>query len=129
MACLSNNTPSLSDTFKLEVEYGKTYLLRMINTAMNNILFFSIAKHQITVVGSDGSYTKPFKSDYIAIPPGQTIDFLLEANQVPDHCYMAARVYNSALIVPFDNSTTTGVIEYHGNYIRPSPLSFPNLPF
>ncbi|CDP01151.1 unnamed protein product [Coffea canephora] len=101
---------SKPDTFKLAVEYGKTYLLRMINTAMNNILFFSIAKLQVTVVGSGGSYTKPFKSDYIAIPPGQTIDFLLEANQVPDHCYMAARVYNSASLaskvdVPLDVDT------------------------
>ncbi|XP_027094972.1 laccase-14-like [Coffea arabica] len=119
---------SKQDTFKLEAEYGKTYLLRMINAAMNNILFFSIAKHQITVVGSDGSYTKPFKSDYIAISPGQTIDFLLEANQAPDHYYMAAKVYNSALPVPFDHSTTTGIIEYSGNYTPSSPLSFPRLP-
>nr|GMC62557.1 laccase-14-like [Ipomoea batatas] len=60
---------SVNDTYKLTVEYGKTYLLRMVNAVMNNILFFSIANHQITVVGTDGAYTKPLTSDYIAISP------------------------------------------------------------
>ncbi|KAI8005343.1 Laccase-14 [Camellia lanceoleosa] len=39
---------SKSDTFKLMVDHGKTYLLRMINAAMSDILFFSIANHQLT---------------------------------------------------------------------------------
>ncbi|KAL3513988.1 hypothetical protein ACH5RR_026705 [Cinchona calisaya] len=117
---------SKQDTFKLAVQHGKTYLLRMINNAMNNIMFFSIAKHQITVVGSDGSYTKPFKSDYIAISPGQTIDFLLEANQTPDHYYMAAKAYSSAPRIPFDPSTTTGIVQYSGNYAPSSQPIFPN---
>ncbi|CAI9116407.1 OLC1v1017543C1 [Oldenlandia corymbosa var. corymbosa] len=120
---------SKSDTFKLVVEYGKTYLLRILNTAMNNILFFSIANHQMTVVASDGSYTKPFQTNYISISPGQTLDVLLEANQTPNHYYMAAKAYHSNPIVEFDNSTTTGIIEYIGNYTPSSSPYFPeNLP-
>uniref|UniRef100_F6GYC5 Plastocyanin-like domain-containing protein n=1 Tax=Vitis vinifera TaxID=29760 RepID=F6GYC5_VITVI len=46
-------------TFKLTVDHGKTYLLRIINAALQEALFFSIAKHKMTVVGTDGSYTKP----------------------------------------------------------------------
>ncbi|KAI3459988.1 hypothetical protein Pfo_016651, partial [Paulownia fortunei] len=117
---------SRSDTFKLTVDYGKTYLLRMINAVMNNIMFFRIANHNITVVGSDGSYTKPFESDYIAISPGQTIDFLLEANQQPSHYYMASRVY--AIAGTSDNTTTTAIVEYRGNYSAPSSPLLPNLP-
>ncbi|CAI9763923.1 unnamed protein product [Fraxinus pennsylvanica] len=93
---------------------------------MNNIMFFSIANHTITVVGSDGSYTKPLKNDLIAISPGQTIDFLLEANQKPDHYYMASRVYASA--GNYDNTTTTAIIEYRGNYTLPASLFLPSLP-
>ncbi|CAK9174190.1 unnamed protein product [Ilex paraguariensis] len=119
---------SIPDTFKLTVEYGKTYLLRMINTVMNSILFFSVANHQITVIGTDGSYTKPLKTNYIAISPGQTIDFLLEANQKPNHYYMAARAFNSAPAVPFDNTTTTAIIQYKGNYKPSSPQPLPLLP-
>ncbi|KAL6316001.1 hypothetical protein AAG906_014926 [Vitis piasezkii] len=104
---------SKSGTFKLTVDHGKTYLLRIINAALQDILFFSIAKHKMTVVGTDGSYTKPLTRDYITISPGQTFDVLLEANQRPDHYYMAAKVYSSA----------------HGGYYTPSsPPSLPHLP-
>ncbi|KAL3845854.1 hypothetical protein ACJIZ3_003257 [Penstemon smallii] len=117
---------SKPDTFNMIVESGKTYLIRMINAVMNNVMFFRIANHTITVVGSDGAYTKQFISDYIAISPGQTIDFLLEANQPPSHYYMASHVYASA--GNFDNTTTTGILQYAGNYTKPSSPPLPSLP-
>ncbi|KAF3432671.1 hypothetical protein FNV43_RR23773 [Rhamnella rubrinervis] len=117
---------SKPDSFKLRVDHGKTYLLRLINSAMQDILFFSIANHSVTVVGSDGSYTKPFHTDYIAISPGQTFDLLLTANQPLHHYYMAARVYSAAPNA-IDNTTTTAILQYnHGNYTAPS---LPNLPY
>ncbi|KAK3426130.1 hypothetical protein EUGRSUZ_F02652 [Eucalyptus grandis] len=120
---------SKQDTFKLVVEYGKSYLLRVINAALQDILFFAIAGHQVTVVGTDASYTKPLKVDYITISPGQTIDLLLEANQPKDHYYMAARVYSSATGVEFDNTTTTALIQYKGRYTPSSPPPLPYLPY
>ncbi|KAL6578297.1 hypothetical protein OROMI_010625 [Orobanche minor] len=117
---------STSDIFKLTVDYGKTYLLRMVNAVMNNIMFFRIADHNLTVVGSDGAYTKPFTSDHIAISPGQTIDFLLTANQNPSHYYMASRAY--AIAGTSDNTTTTAIVQYRGNYSAPSSPLLPNLP-
>ncbi|RVX01202.1 Laccase-14 [Vitis vinifera] len=87
---------SKSSTFKLIVDHEKTYLLRIINAALHEPLFFSIAKHKMIVVGTDGSYTKPLTRDYITIFPGQTFDVLLEANQRPDHYYMAAKTYSDA---------------------------------
>ncbi|KAJ0024143.1 hypothetical protein Pint_07822 [Pistacia integerrima] len=115
-------------TFTLHVDYGLTYLLRIINAAMQDILFFAVANHSLTVVGSDASYTKPFTSDYIAISPGQTIDVLLCANQMPDHYYMAAKAYASTFNITFDNTTTTAIIQYSGNYTPSSTPSLPNLP-
>ncbi|KAJ6920345.1 laccase-15-like isoform X2 [Populus alba x Populus x berolinensis] len=120
---------SKSDTFKLSVDYGKTYLLRLINAALQDILFFSITNHQVTVVGTDASYTKPLKVDYVAISPGQTIDVLLEANQPLDHYYMAAKVYSSANGVQYDNTTTTSIVQYNGNYTPSSTPSLPYLPY
>ncbi|RVW20910.1 putative laccase-16 [Vitis vinifera] len=90
------NIANEDGTFKLTVDHGKTYLLRIINAALHEALFFSIAKHKMTVVGTDGSYTKPLTRDYITIYPGQTYDVLLEANQHPDHYYMAAKTYSIA---------------------------------
>ena len=110
------------------VDYGKTYLLRIINAALQDILFFAIAKHNITVVGTDASYTKPLKTDYIAISPGQTIDVLLETNQAQGDYYMAAKVYSSANGVLYDNTTTTAIVHYNQNYNASSRPQLPNLP-
>nr|GLL26853.1 laccase-17-like [Ipomoea trifida] len=44
---------SAKDSFKLKVKAGKTYLLRLINAALNDELFFSIANHSLTVVEAD----------------------------------------------------------------------------
>uniref|UniRef100_A0A7N2MJ00 laccase n=1 Tax=Quercus lobata TaxID=97700 RepID=A0A7N2MJ00_QUELO len=121
---------SKPDTFKLKVDHGKTYLLCLINSAVMDILFFAIAKHNVTVVGTDGSYTKPLESSYVTISPGQTIDVLLKANQKFDHYYMAARAYSAAPGVAYDNTTTTAILEYNGNYTPSSPPSLPNnLPY
>ncbi|XP_010261111.1 PREDICTED: laccase-15-like [Nelumbo nucifera] len=119
-------------TFKLPVEQGKTYLLRIVNAAMNDNLFFAIAQHKLTVVGRDASYNKPLTRDYILISPGQTIDALLEANQPQNQYYIAARAYSSGQGVNFDNTTTTAFLQYSGsgNYAATSPpYSLPFLPF
>ncbi|KAF8364743.1 hypothetical protein HHK36_033280 [Tetracentron sinense] len=116
-------------TFRMLVEHGKTYLLRMVNAVMNEELFFSVAQHQLTVVGTDGAYIKPLTVDYLMITPGQTMDILLKANQPSSQYYMAASAYSSGLGVPFDNTTTTAILQYKGNYTAPSSLSLPYLPY
>lgn len=110
---------SAKDTFKLKVKPGKTYLLRLINAALNDELFFSIANHSLTVVEADAVYTKPFKTDTILITPGQTTNVLLSTkHHSPNATFlMAARPYATGPAA-FDNTTTAGILEYH----RPSPL-------
>jgi laccase len=99
----------------------------MINAGLNNIFFFSLANHSLTVVATDASYVKPFKTSYIAISPGQTIDVLVQANQPSGRYYMAARAYNSAARVSFDNTTTTAIFTYKGAAATTAP-PMPNLP-
>ncbi|CBI18293.3 unnamed protein product, partial [Vitis vinifera] len=123
-------TSPFTGTFKLTVDHGKTYLLRIINAALHEALFFAIDKHKMTVVGTDGSYTKPLTRDYITIFPGQTYDVLLEANQRPDQYYMAAITYSVAPQYQnfYDNTTTTAIVQYRGYYTPSSPPSLPYLP-
>ncbi|XP_034679863.1 laccase-14-like isoform X2 [Vitis riparia] len=116
---------SKQGTFKLVVDYGKTYLLRIINSIMNEEMFFMVAKHSLTVVGTDGAYIKPIKTSYIMITPGQTMDVLIKANQAPSHYYIASRAYAGLV---YDNTTTTAIVQYSGKYTAPSTPSFPNLP-
>ncbi|GLU06838.1 hypothetical protein SLE2022_238280 [Rubroshorea leprosula] len=99
-----------------------------VNSAVEDSLFFAIANHTVTVVGSDASYLKPFNRTFICISPGQTVDVLLEANQSPNHYYMAASAYTIAVAGSYDNTTTTAIVEYNGNYTPSSPPVFPYLP-
>ena len=74
------------------------YLLRVINAAMENAYFFGVSGHNVTVVGTDASYTKPYVNKFIMITPGQTMDLLLQANQfknssAPIRYYMIAGLY------------------------------------
>ncbi|CAM0946864.1 unnamed protein product [Alopecurus aequalis] len=104
---------SRKGTFKARVESGKTYLLRIINAGLANDLFFGVAGHRLTVVGTDARYTKPFTVDHIFISPGQTVDALLEADA--DHAgryYMVARTSASNTNIGFNNSTATAILEY-----------------
>ncbi|XWS55642.1 hypothetical protein CRYUN_Cryun09bG0018600 [Craigia yunnanensis] len=104
---------SAKDTFKLKVKPGKTYLLRLINAALNDELFFRIANHTLTVVEADAVYVNPFKTQIVLISPGQTTNILLRAkSKVPSTTFaMLARPYATGPAA-FDNTTTTGILEY-----------------
>ncbi|RWW42537.1 hypothetical protein BHE74_00051911 [Ensete ventricosum] len=113
----------------LEVVYGKTYWLRIINAAVNGQFFFKVAGHNFTVVAVDATYTKPYETDVVVIAPGQTVDALMVANATPGNYYMAARPYISAgpegpLV---DTSTTTGIVKYASVNSSSAPV-MPALP-
>ncbi|XP_076941494.1 laccase-4-like [Bidens hawaiensis] len=102
---------STSTGYTLHVEPGKTYLLRIINAALNEELFFKIAKHQFTVVEVDACYVKPFKTDTIYIAPGQTTNALFTADQTPGKYVMAISPFMDT-IVAIDNQTATATVRY-----------------
>ncbi|KAL7599462.1 hypothetical protein Lser_V15G23247 [Lactuca serriola] len=114
---------SAKDTFKLKVKTGKTYLLRLINAALNDELFFSIANHTLTVVEADAIYVKPFKTETLILAPGQTTNVLLKTkSKFPGANFlMSARPYVTGQGT-FDNSAVAGILEYE------SPVPMKNLP-
>ncbi|EOY20473.1 Secretory laccase isoform 2 [Theobroma cacao] len=95
----------------MQVDYQKTYLLRIINAAMNEQKFFAIANHSLTVVAQDASYVQMFTNDYIMISPGQTMDVLVIANQNMGQYYMATRPFSDSGAPP-RNNITRGVFQY-----------------
>ncbi|KDP44694.1 hypothetical protein JCGZ_01194 [Jatropha curcas] len=103
---------SSQDTAIIPIDSGETNLLRVINAGLNQPLFFTVANHKLTVVGADASYTKPFTTTVLMLGPGQTTDVLISGNQPSARYYMAARAYQSAQNAPFDNTTTTAILEY-----------------
>ncbi|XVE76181.1 hypothetical protein DITRI_Ditri12bG0152300 [Diplodiscus trichospermus] len=117
---------SAKSTFAMEVEAGKTYMLRIINAAMNDQLFFAISGHKMTVVEIDASYTKPLTTRVILIASGQTTNVLVKADQPPSRYFMAARPFNDAP-VPVDKKTVTAILKYKG-IPNTVPPSMPKLP-
>ncbi|KAH9311401.1 hypothetical protein KI387_026436, partial [Taxus chinensis] len=104
---------SSSDTFRVAVKTGETNLVRVINAALNTNLFFSIASHDMTVVGVDASYTKPYETNVLMLGPGQTTDVIVTFNMSgAQRYYIAARAYASGQGAPFDNTTATAIVEY-----------------
>jgi laccase len=74
----------------LDVEPGKTYLLRLINAALYSEYYLKIAGHNFTVVAADASYVKPYTTDVIPVAPGETVDALVVADAPPGRYYMVA---------------------------------------
>lgn len=98
--------------FNLHVRPGKKYMLRIINAALNEELFFKIAGHHLTVVEVDATYVKPFKTDTIVISPGQTTNVILEANnKVLGKYLMVVSPFMDAPI-PVDNATGLATVRY-----------------
>jgi len=123
MTYLSDSLDNL-ETFKVKVKQGKTYMLRIINAALNNHLFFKIANHTFTVVAVDAAYTDHYITDIIVIAPGQTVDALFTTNQQPlGSYYMAASPYSLGVPI-FDNTTTRGIVVYD----HATPSSHPLMP-
>ncbi|XP_048565104.1 laccase-12-like [Triticum urartu] len=128
---------SAKDTFKLKVKPGKTYMLRIINAALNDELFFSIAGHTLTIVDVDAVYIKPITVETLLITPGQTTNVLLTAK--PSYpgatYYMMAAPYSTAASGTFDNTTVAGILEYEdpsspssAGFNKNLPLLRPTLP-
>jgi laccase len=102
-----NSSSSSSSQYELAVQRGRTYLLRIINAALNYELFFKVANHSFTVVAADACYTDPYHTDVIVIAPGQTVDALMRADADPGRrYYMAAQVYQSLANATYSAATT-----------------------
>ncbi|KAL6328257.1 hypothetical protein AAG906_034400 [Vitis piasezkii] len=102
-----------SQGYTLNVESGKTYMLRIVNAAVNDELFFKISGHQLTVVEVDAIYAKPFKTDTLFIAPGQTTNALLTADQGAGKYLIVVSPFMDAPI-PVDNITGTAILSYTG---------------
>ena len=106
------NLSSLTAGYTLDVKTGKTYLLRIINAALNDELFFKIAGHNLTVVEADAAYTKPFEIDTIFLSPGQTTNVLLKANQPKGKYLIAITPFMDTPAIGYDNHSSFATLRY-----------------
>ncbi|XP_057739072.1 laccase-12-like [Arachis stenosperma] len=117
---------STKGTSIVTIDSGETNLLRVVNAALNQPLFFTVANHKLTVVGADASYVRPFTTKVLMLGPGQTTDVLITGDQPASRYYMAARAYQSAQNAAFDNTTTTAILQYKKSSVMKPVM--PSLP-
>ncbi|XP_062197637.1 laccase-15-like [Phragmites australis] len=88
---LFNCSGAVEDGYVLDVEPGKTYLLRVINAALFSEYYLKIAGHKFTVVAADANYVNPYTTDVVVVAPGETVDALVVADAPPGRYYMVAQ--------------------------------------
>ncbi|KAG5603056.1 hypothetical protein H5410_034426 [Solanum commersonii] len=107
------STCSSQEGFNFLVEPGKKYLLRIINAALNEELFFKIAGHNLTVVEVDAAYVKPFETETILTAPGQTTNVILSTNHKNGKYSMVTSPYMDSPIL-VNNKAATATLQYIG---------------
>ncbi|XP_055830521.1 laccase-4-like [Solanum dulcamara] len=110
--------------FNFLVEAGKKYLLRIINAALNEELFFKIAGHNLTVVEVDAAYVKPFETETILTAPGQTTNVILSANHKSGKYLMVTSPYMDSPIL-VNNKAATATLQYIGTNISSTIFTVP----
>ncbi|MCO5546913.1 hypothetical protein L7F22_000351 [Adiantum nelumboides] len=115
---------SLADTKVFDIIPGRTYLLRIINAAVNFQMYVGVTGHSLTVVEADAEYTKPYQTDILVLAAGQTTNVLLTANQPVGQYYISATVFSptaSRSLIPFPETPATAILQYGGTSVVASP--------
>jgi laccase len=104
----------VEESYALDVEQGKTYLLRIVNAGVDKVYNLKIAGHKFTVVAADANYVKPYTTDIIVIASGETFDALVVADAPPGRYYMVAQaVQTSELYTQKRVLISRGIVSYN----------------
>jgi FtsP/CotA-like multicopper oxidase with cupredoxin domain len=108
---------------------GKKYLIRLINTSVENFMTVAIDGHTMTVISSDFVPITPYTTNGVKINIGQRYDVIVTANQPVSNYWLRAMVgqcsrnANNGL-----GSIANGIITYqgasNGTLPKTSPASF-----
>ncbi|ELR04443.1 hypothetical protein GMDG_06756 [Pseudogymnoascus destructans 20631-21] len=109
---VTDGTPCSQSTYsKFRVTPGKTYKLRLINTAAGGWQHFSIDGHNLTIVANDFVAIHPYSTTIVTLGIGQRSDVLftpignatdavwMRTNQYADSCARALQPEGKAIIL------------------------------
>ncbi|CAG8960632.1 hypothetical protein HYFRA_00013510 [Hymenoscyphus fraxineus] len=74
-----NCTETPPTYYNTTVQAGKKYLLRIINTSVDNTFIFTIDNHNLTVISADFVPIKPYVTNAVLVGIGQRYHVILEA--------------------------------------------------
>ncbi|KAI1122880.1 multicopper oxidase [Nemania abortiva] len=76
--------------FQTSFESGKSYRLRLVNTAIDTMFKFGIDNHTLTVISNDLVPITPYETEMVSIGIGQRYDVIVAADQTPGNYWMRA---------------------------------------
>ena len=93
---------------------GKTYRLRLVNTAIDNNFRFSLDSHQLKVIQADFVPIVPVAKDWIFIAIGQRYDVVFAANQTVGNYWFRAEVQGGGCGTNNNNGNIKAIFSYTG---------------
>ncbi|CAL5398768.1 unnamed protein product [Camellia sinensis] len=87
-------------TFKIMADYGKTYLLRIINAIMNEEMFFKVAEHNLAVVGMDVDVPQTVDTKLYITLSVNTLPCVNSSCDGPNGDRLAASLNNMSFVTP-----------------------------
>ncbi|KAJ5753890.1 uncharacterized protein N7511_008043 [Penicillium nucicola] len=108
---------------------GKSYRLRVTNTACDTQFKFSIDHHTLTVIAADFVPIQPYNTTVISIAIGQRYDIIVQENQAKtaDSFWLRGVPQLSCSSINQDQSNNIHGIIYYNTISAPhSPASLPN---
>ncbi|EEA21273.1 hypothetical protein TMatcc_009325 [Talaromyces marneffei ATCC 18224] len=115
MNVYKNGDNQVGQRFTTKFKSGKSYRLRLVNTALDTHFSFSIDNHTMTVIAADLVPVEPFTTNVLTIGIAQRYDVIVKADQaqVADKFWMRAVPQTDC---SSNNSTDNirGII-YYGN--------------
>ncbi|KAH7139617.1 Cupredoxin [Dactylonectria estremocensis] len=94
-------------------EAGKTYRLRLVNSAIDSHWKFSIDNHTLTVISADLVPVEPYTATHVSIGIGQRVDVIVTADQasVAQNFWMRA-IPQSACSTVSTSQNVRGIVHY-----------------
>jgi len=100
--------------FETVFEAGKKYRIRLVNTAMDGHMEFSIDGHSLTVIATDLVPIVPYTTDSVLVSIGQRYDVIVEANATAGDYWLRAG-WNDACAKNANTANITGIVRYNAN--------------
>lgn len=106
-----------------QFETGKSYLLRIVNTAIQASFKFYIDGHSFEVVSADYVPIKPYTATIINLHPGQRYEIIVKANQKPGSYWMRADSQDPCSSIT-NSKDIKAIINYSGYSGTPTSTAY-----
>lgn len=96
--------------FEWTVESGKSYRIRLVNTAIQSTFVFYVDGHKFNVIAMDFVPITPYETDKVVINIGQRYDLIMKADQESGDYWM--RTDNQQPCGQLKNMDIKGIVHY-----------------